>query len=110
MLAVLQRATRRTHRIEPLGWTEESPLHHMGYVVGITHGLSSSERRNILAQAFEEDIPGSIPTNIWHSGDEITVASAFTEWRTTLPGRFTSAGPNATSFTPFAIGNLISSG
>jgi hypothetical protein len=53
---------------EPLEWTfeetaEESPLHKMGYVVGITNGLPEHQRREILTRAFN----GALP---WAGSDE----------------------------------------
>jgi predicted nucleic acid-binding Zn-ribbon protein len=38
------------------GSSQESPLHSMGYVVGITYGLPATERREILEEAFNGEL------------------------------------------------------
>lgn len=39
------------------GFADESPLTHMGYRVGITHGLPPSERKRLLTNAFRGPLP-----------------------------------------------------
>ena len=39
------------------GMSEESPLHFMGYVVGITKGLPAADRHRILEKAFTGALP-----------------------------------------------------